>query len=53
MSRSVLVADSAIAVVLAGLVMIVAPGLAIVAIIALVVIVTCAVSFALDARRGR
>ena len=53
MTRSVWIADLAIAVVLAALVLIVAPGLAVVAIIALVVIVVCAVSFALDARRGR
>ena len=52
-SRSVLGADLAIAIVLAALVLIVAPGLAVVAIIALVVIVVCAVSFALDFRRGR
>ena len=53
MSRSILFADLAIAVVLAALVLIVSPGLAVVAMIALVVIVVCAVSFALDARRGR
>ncbi len=53
MSRGVLLADLAIAVVLAALVLIVAPGLAVVAMIALVVIVVCAVSFALEARRGR
>jgi hypothetical protein len=52
-SRSVLGADLAIAIVLAALVLIVAPGLAVVAMIALVVIVVCAVSFALDFRRGR
>jgi hypothetical protein len=52
-SRSVLCADLAIAIVLAALVLIVAPGLAVVAMIALVVIVVCAVSFVLDVRRGR
>jgi hypothetical protein len=52
-SRSVLTADLAIAIVLAALVLIVAPGLAVVAMIALVVIVVCAVSFVLDVRRGR
>jgi hypothetical protein len=49
-SRGVLLADLTIAVVLAALVLIVAPGLAVVAMIALVVIVVCAVSFALEAR---
>ena len=53
MSRSVLLTDLAIALVVAALMLILAPGLAVVAIIALVVIVVCAVSFALDARRGR
>ena len=53
MNRSVLLADLAIAVVIAALVLIVAPGLAVVAMVALVVIVVCSVSFALDARRGR
>lgn len=53
MRRNVIVADMAIAVALALFVLIVAPGLAVVAIIALVVIAVCAASFALDARRGR
>ena len=53
MSRRVLLADLAIAAVLAALVLIVAPGLAVVAMTALLVIVVCAVSFAFDARRGR
>jgi hypothetical protein len=52
-SRNTIVADLVLGVVLAALVLIVAPGLAVVAMIALVVIVVCAVSFALDARRGR
>lgn len=48
-----LIADLAIAIVLAALVLIVSPGLAVVAMIALVVIVVCAISYALDRRRGR
>jgi hypothetical protein len=51
--RNVLLADIAVAVVLAAVVLVVSPGLAVAAMIALVVIVVCAVSFALDARRGR
>jgi hypothetical protein len=53
MSRSVLLTDLAIAMVLATVVLSLASGLAVVAMIALVVIVVCAVSVALDARRGR
>jgi hypothetical protein len=52
-SRNLIVADVGIAVVLGLVVLIFAPGLAVVAMIAVVVIAVCAVSFALDARRGR
>ncbi len=53
MRRNTLVADAAIAVVLAALVLILAPGLAIVAMLAILVIVICGVSFLLDARQVR
>jgi ABC-type bacteriocin/lantibiotic exporter with double-glycine peptidase domain len=51
--RNTLVADAVIAVVLAALVLILAPGLAIVAMLAILVIVVCGVSFLLDAKQVR
>jgi hypothetical protein len=45
--------DAGIAALLAFLLLILAPGLAIVAIIALVIIVVCALSLVVPARRGR
>jgi ABC-type bacteriocin/lantibiotic exporter with double-glycine peptidase domain len=53
MRRNTLVVDAVIAVVLAALVLILAPGLAIVAILAILVLIICAVSFLLDAKQVR
>ena len=56
MKRNTLLVDLAIALAIAGLILIIAPGLAIVAILALVALVVCAVSFAFVGwrrRRGR
>jgi ABC-type bacteriocin/lantibiotic exporter with double-glycine peptidase domain len=50
--RNVLVADGAIAVALAILVLIVSPGLAVVAMIALFVLVVCGVSLVLELARA-
>jgi hypothetical protein len=51
-TRNTLLVDFGIAALLAILVLILAPGLAAVAIIALFVMVVCAVSLVLDLRRG-
>ena len=51
MSRRILLIDLGIALVLAILVLIISPGVAVAAMIALAVLVVCGVSFALDAWR--
>ena len=53
MRRNTLVADALIAVVLAALALILAPGLAIVAMLAILVLIICGVSFLLDAQQVR
>ena len=53
MRRNTLVADALIAVALAALVVILAPGLAIVAMLAILVLIICGVSFLLDAKHVR
>lgn len=53
MRRNTLLTDVGIAVVLAILVIVISPGLAVVGILALLVVVVCAVSFVLDRRRHR
>jgi hypothetical protein len=53
MRRNTLLIDVGIAVLVAIVVLIISPGFAVDAIIALAVIVACAVSFVVDARRGR
>ncbi len=53
MRRNTLVADALIAVVLAALALILAPGLAIVAMLAILVLIICGVSFLLDAKHVR
>ena len=51
--RNTLVADALIAVVLAALVVILAPGLAIVGMLAILVLIVCGVNFLLDAKQAR
>jgi hypothetical protein len=51
--RNVLLVDAAIAVAVAVFVLIIAPGLAVVGMLALLVIVICLVSFAIDGWRHR
>ena len=51
MSRRIALIDLGIAVVLAILVLIISPGVAVAGIIAGLVLVICGISFALDARR--
>lgn len=53
MRRNVLLVDVVIALALAGLVLILAPGLAIVAIVAVVALLVCGVSFAIAGARKR
>lgn len=53
MSRELLVVDVAIAVVLAALVLIISPGVAVTAIIALLALLVCGISLAWGARRRR
>jgi hypothetical protein len=53
MRRNTLLIDAAVAVLLAVLTLILAPGLAVVGMIALLVLVICVVSFVLDGRRQR
>jgi hypothetical protein len=48
-----LLIDAGIAAVMAIFVLIVAPGLAVVGLLAILVVVVCAVSFALDSRRRK
>jgi uncharacterized protein (DUF58 family) len=52
-SRNVLTVDVALAVGLAAIVLIVAPGVAVVAILALLVLAVCGASLLIDRRRGR
>jgi uncharacterized membrane protein len=51
--RNTLVADAVIAVALAALALILAPGLAIVGMLAILVIIICGLSFLLDAKQVR
>jgi drug/metabolite transporter (DMT)-like permease len=51
--RNTLLVDAAIALAIAGLILIVAPGLAVVAILALLAVVVCGLSFAFSRWRGR
>ena len=53
MRRNTLLVDAAIALAIAGLVLIVSPGLAVVAILAVAALVVCGASFAVAAWRGR
>lgn len=53
MTRNTLMIDAAIAAILTVLVVVLSPGLAIVGLIAILVIIVCGVSFALDSRRRR
>lgn len=51
--RRLLLIDLAVGLLLAIVVLIIAPGLAIVAIIAIVALIACGITFAIGARRGR
>jgi ABC-type bacteriocin/lantibiotic exporter with double-glycine peptidase domain len=53
MSRNTLLIDLGIAVVLAVLVVVISPGLAVVGLLALLVLLICGISFAIDLRRRR
>lgn len=53
MNRRILAVDAAIAVAIALFVLIVTPGVAVAGMLALLVIIICAVSFIIDARRAR
>lgn len=53
MRRNTLLVDVAIALAVAGLVLILAPGLAVVAILVAVVLLVCGVSFAISGWRAR
>ena len=53
MRRNILLVDLAIALALAGLVLILAPGVAIVAILAVTVLLVCGLSFAVGGVRRR
>jgi hypothetical protein len=53
MRRNTLLIDAGIAAALAIFVLIVAPGLAVVGLLAILVVLVCAVSFGLDARRRK
>lgn len=53
MSRNLVLIDVTIAVILAALVLILSPGIAIVAILVLIVLVVCGISVLIDGRRGR
>ena len=52
MSRNALLVDLGFAVIIAAVVLIVAPGIAVVAILALIVLLVCAISLLIDGRRG-
>jgi ABC-type bacteriocin/lantibiotic exporter with double-glycine peptidase domain len=51
--RNTLLIDAGIAAVLAIFVLIIAPGLAVVALLAILVVIVCGISFAIDLRRNR
>jgi hypothetical membrane protein len=51
--RNTLVIDGAIAAAVAIAILIISPGLAVAGMIAIVVLVVCAISLVLDVRRGR
>jgi hypothetical protein len=53
MRRNTLLIDVGIALVLAILVVVISPGLAVVGMLALVVLLVCAISFGIDRRRKR
>ena len=53
MSRNTLLIDAGVAALLAILVLVIAPGLAVVGLLALLVVIVCGVSFAFDLRRRR
>lgn len=53
MSSRLLAIDGALAVAIAIIVLIISPGLAITAVIAILVLLVCAVSFVVDGRVGR
>jgi hypothetical protein len=53
MRRNVLAIDAGIAVVLALLVLIISPGLAVAGMIAILILLVCGVSFALESRAAR
>lgn len=53
MRRNTLLIDAGIAAVLAIFVLIIAPGLAVVGLLAILVVIVCAISFAIDLRRNR
>jgi hypothetical protein len=52
-TRNTLLVDAGIAALLAILVIVIAPGLAVVGLLALLVVIVCGISFALDLRRNR
>jgi ABC-type bacteriocin/lantibiotic exporter with double-glycine peptidase domain len=52
-SRNTLLIDAGIAAALAILILVIAPGLAVVGLLALLVVIVCAISFVLDLRRRR
>ncbi len=53
MNRQLLLADAGIALVIALLVLILTPGVAIAGLLALLVLIICAITFVIDARRRR
>ena len=53
MSRNTLLIDAGIAALLAIIVIVISPGLAVVGIVALLVVIVCGISFAFDLRRQR
>ena len=53
MTRNTLLIDAAIAAILTILIVVLSPGLAVVGLIAILVVIVCGVSFALDTRRRR
>lgn len=53
MNRNTLLIDAGIAAILTILVVVLSPGLAVVGIVALIVVLVCAISFAFDLRRRR
>ncbi len=53
MRRNILLTDAAIAAVIAIIVLIISPGIAVTGMIALAVLIVCAISLVLDIRRSR